>query len=107
MKKSRLNFGWIWFLLALAAVNIFAGFYHFRVDLTEERRYSLSRPTKELLRTLDEPVDITIFLEGDMPAGFKKLASGAGDLLEEFRELAKGNIGYRFQKPGDGMDDSL
>jgi ABC-2 type transport system permease protein len=107
MKRQRLTFGWIWFLLALAAVNIFAFLYHFRVDLTEERRYSLSSPTKELLRTLDEPVDITIFLEGDMPAGFKKLASGAGDLLEEFRELARGNIEYRFQKPGDGMDESL
>jgi hypothetical protein len=65
-----------------------AGVYvHARIDLTEEKRYTLSSPTRQLLANLQEPVNITIFLAGDMPAGFRKLAQSTGDILQEFQEI--------------------
>src|SRR5438105_2862138 len=103
--KSK--YGWIWLLLLLAGVNFLASIYHFRLDLTQEKRYTLSKPTIKLLRGLDEPINITLFLTGDMPAGFKKLANSSQELLEEFKEIGRRNIYFKLQRPGEGLNDSL
>lgn len=101
MKKSILSkYSWLWLLIGLLAINYLASIYHYRADLTREKRYTLSRPTKTLLRNLKDPVTITVFLDGDMPAGFKKLSNSTRELLQEFKENAVNNILVRFQKPG-------
>ncbi len=108
IKKLRgSNFMWLWVLLILTSVNLIASVFHARIDLTDEKRYTLSAPTKQLLNNLEEPVDISIFLSGDMPAGFQKLALSVEDLLKEFQETGKNNIRFRFEKPGEGLTDSL
>ena len=93
-------------LLAVVAVNILASLFHVRIDLTDEKRYTLSASTKRLLGGLQEPVRITLFLAGDMPAGFRKLANSSGELLQQFKETGGGNIYYNFEKPGAGLNDS-
>ncbi|MGB8194714.1 MAG: gliding motility-associated ABC transporter substrate-binding protein GldG [Chitinophagaceae bacterium] len=93
-------------LLLLVVINFIASSVHFRADLTEEKRYTLSQPTTRLLRTLNDKVNIKVFLAGEMPAGFKKLANSTDELLSEFKEYGKSNLQYEFSKPGDGMDDS-
>lgn len=100
------KYWWIVVLIALVAINYLASLFHVRFDLTQEKRYTLTQPTKKLLQGLNDPVSITVFLEGDMPAGFKKLSNSTGELLQEFKEWGKANIQYRFQKPGEGMDDT-
>lgn len=105
--KGKFKYEWIGILLLLAAINFFASMFHFRIDLTAERRYTLSTPTKKLLQSLDEPVTITLFLAGDMPAGFKKLANSSTELLQEFKEIAGPNIDFKAEKPGEGLNDSL
>jgi ABC-2 type transport system permease protein len=93
-------------LLLVVAVNYIASAVHFRADLTEERRYTLSKPTTRLLKGLQEPVGITVFLSGDMPAGFKKLANSTEELLSEFKEHGRNSLNYEFSKPGEGLNDS-
>jgi len=100
------KYWWIALLLVLLAVNFLASIVHVRGDLTEEKRYTLSKPTKTLLTNLNNRTDITVFLAGDMPAGFKKLANSTSELLSEFKEYGKSGIQYKFEKPGDGLDDS-
>ncbi|HZG23279.1 MAG TPA: gliding motility-associated ABC transporter substrate-binding protein GldG [Chitinophagaceae bacterium] len=100
------KYGWVWLCIALLLVNGLASYFHFRLDLTQEKRYTLSNPTKKLLGNLPEPVDVTIFLSGDMPAGFKKLAGSSEEMLQEFKEIAGGNIRYTFEKPGEGLNDT-
>ena len=78
---------WIVLVTGLIAVNLLASVYHQRFDLTEEKRYSLSRPTKNLLRNLDEPVRIEVFLKGDFPAGFRKLANSVEEFLQEMPSI--------------------
>lgn len=97
---------WIVLVTGLIAVNLLASVYHQRFDLTEEKRYSLSRPTKNLLRNLDEPVRIEVFLKGDFPAGFRKLANSVEEFLQEIREYGNGNIDVVFTDPLQGLDDS-
>ncbi len=107
--KKLLNstYGWIWLLLLIAVINLLAAVFHSRLDLTLEKRYTLSQPTKKLLRNLDEQVNITLFLTGDMPAGFKKLANSAGEMLQEFKENGGRSIHYTFERPGEGLNDTM
>lgn len=86
------RYGWIGLLILLVAVNMLASVFHYRFDLTSEKRYTLSAPTRLLLTELDDQVNITVFLSGDMPAGFRKLANSSEELLQEFKEIGGNNI---------------
>jgi gliding-associated putative ABC transporter substrate-binding component GldG len=105
-KILRSKYGWIIAIVALVVINYIASVVHARYDLTSEKRYTLSTPTKNLLNGLKEPVNITVFLEGDMPAGFKQLSNSSRELLEEFRELSRNNINIKFERPGEGLSDT-
>ena len=100
------KYGWIVLLIALAVVNYFGSIIHYRIDLTQEKRYTLSTPTKRLLQNLKEPVSITVLLAGDLPAGFKKLSNSTAELLQEFREIAGNKIQFEFEKPGQDLPDT-
>ena len=107
MKKiPSSKYRWIILLLLLVFVNYLASTFHFRLDLTQEKRYTLSNPTKRLLQHLEEPLTVTVFLSGDLPAGFKKLSQSTDELLDEFRQTSGNRIQYKFEKPGEGLDDS-
>ncbi|MEO7524614.1 MAG: gliding motility-associated ABC transporter substrate-binding protein GldG [Ferruginibacter sp.] len=97
----------IWLLLVLVilvAINWAASIWHTRLDLTDEKRFTLSNSTKKLLRHIDEPVTIDVFLKGNYPSGFKKLASSTNDLLQEFKEVAGNKIQYHFISPDDDIE---
>ncbi|ULQ54972.1 gliding motility-associated ABC transporter substrate-binding protein GldG [Flavihumibacter rivuli] len=100
------KYGWLFLALALVALNWVSGFMNFRADLTAEQRYTLSSPTRRLLTGLDAPVNVDVLLSGEMPAGFRKLAVSTEDLLKSFKEAGKGNIRFRFIKPGEGLNDT-
>ena len=100
------RFGWAWVLASLLLLNAAASLAPIRFDLTSERRYTLSEPTKRLLDGLQERVDVTVLLDGDMPAGFRRLSSRAEDMLNAFRRAAPAAVSFRFERPGVGMDDS-
>lgn len=107
MKKIlQSGYSWIYIIAALVAINLIASRWHGRLDLTAEKRYTVSAATRHLLTSLNEPVTITVFLQGDLPAGFKKLANSTRDMLREFKETGGNNIQYFFRLPGDGMNDS-
>lgn len=94
------KYGWAYLLIVLIAINFIASQFHFRLDLTKEKRYTLSTPTKNLLKNLKDKVNVTVFLEGEMPAGFKKLGNSTRELLEEFKEYGTSNIQFNFVRPG-------
>ncbi len=101
MKKLLSSkYSWIYWLIASIAVNFLAAQFHYRIDLTKEKRYTLSEPSKKLLRNLNDKVSVTVFLDGDMPAGFKKLRNSTLELLREFKEYGTGNLQFSFKRPG-------
>ena len=75
-------------LLLLFAVNWAASVWHTRIDLTNEKRFTLSTATKSLLKKTAGQVSIDVFLKGNYPSGFKKLSSSTEDILREFKEVA-------------------
>src|SRR5690606_11610841 len=100
------KFWWIPAVLVLVAlVFVSDRISLFKLDLTEEKRFTLSPATRNLLSNLKEPVKVQVFLDGDMPAGFKKLSNASKALLNEFRNLSKSNLTVEFKRPGEGMDE--
>lgn len=97
----------LWLLITivlLGAVNWLASQYHTRIDFTNEKRFTLSSPTKKLLQKLDDVVQVDVFLKGDFPSGFKKLANSTSELLSEFKEVAGKKIQYRFISPDENVE---
>jgi gliding motility-associatede transport system auxiliary component len=100
------KFWWLLLLAIVIGINFIASIFHARFDLTKEKRYTLSKATRDLLRNLDEPVTIDVFLKGDFPAGFKKLANGVNEFLQECKEYGKENLQIHFIDPLKNLDDS-
>jgi len=99
MKKPSSNFNLLVLVLILFGINLLASVFHSRIDLTKEKRYTLSKATKELLGNLDEKVRIDVFFKGNYPAGFKKIVNSVQEFLQETREYAHGNITVRYTDP--------
>jgi ABC-2 type transport system permease protein len=83
----------------IVLLNIIGSFVFERFDLTSEKRYTLSNATKNLLKNLDDIVYVKVYLEGDFPAGFKRLRNSTREMLDEFRAIANDNIEYEFINP--------
>jgi gliding-associated putative ABC transporter substrate-binding component GldG len=90
----------------LFLVNILSYFFHTGIDLTAEKRFTLSPATKELIEGITEPMTLTVYLKGDIPPGFKKLAGSAADVAESFRSISNGRFQVVFERPGEGLADS-
>jgi gliding-associated putative ABC transporter substrate-binding component GldG len=107
MKKAiSSKYWWILLLIFLGGINYIASVFHARVDLTREKRYTLSKATKTMLANLDEPVTIDVFLKGDFPAGFKKLANSVQEFLQECKDDSKGMLQFNFSDPLKNLSDS-
>lgn len=106
-KILRNRFWWLWLSLFFVLIIYLGSLVHSRIDLTKEKRFSLSPSTKRVLANLDDQVQIDVYLTGDLSAGFKKLSIASEELLSEFKEYGKTNIQYRFVKPGEGLPDTL
>ena len=104
-KLFRLKYWWLLFIIAFIAVVYATSFFSYRIDLTAEKRFSLSSSTKQLLKGLDSTITIKVFLTGDMPSDYKKLSIATKDLLSEFKSIAGNNIKVVFENPTEGITD--
>lgn len=80
-------------------VNYISTAFFFRIDLTSEKRYSISQNTKELLKKLNDVVYVKVYLTGSLPAGFKRLENSIREMLDEFKVYCNDNIEYEFIDP--------
>jgi gliding-associated putative ABC transporter substrate-binding component GldG/gliding motility-associated ABC transporter permease protein GldF len=97
---------WISALVVLAAIDVGAAFVHYRFDLTAERRYTLSKPTKIMLSKLDDDVQVDLYLAGGLKAGIRQLAKSAQEELQDFNEYCGGRIRLHVFDPLAKLDDS-
>ena len=91
-------------ILILVFINVISSYKFHRFDLTSEKRYTLSDATKKLLGNLNDVVYVKVYLEGEFPAGFKRLRNETKIMLDEFRAYSKGNIEYEFINPSENPD---
>lgn len=106
-KNIRLK-SWGQFIMTVAAIIIVASainFFRLRLDLTEDRRYTLSTPTLRVLDKINNDVYIQVYLDGEMPIPLKRLKRSVREMLEEFRIASGRRIDYEFINPADTKDD--
>ncbi len=101
-KKLR-RFWLIPVIILLIAVNWAASVYHTRLDLTAEKRFTLSKSTHNLLKSIDGDIEIEVFLKGNYPSGFRKLSDAVQTTLNEFQEIAGSRLRYRMISPDEEM----
>jgi len=80
----------------LVALNVLASAFFSRVDLTEDKRFTLADSTKNLLHNLSSEVFVKVYLKGDFPSGFKRLATSTKEMLDEFKVYGGDKIQYDF-----------
>ena len=74
-------------------------FSRFRVDLTSDKRYSIAPQTKQLMKKIDEPMYITVYLDGDLNSGFLRLKRATSELLDELSLYANRNLNVSYVNP--------
>ena len=86
------------FIVVLVGIN-FAGHYFFkRFDLTADKRYTLSDTSLNIIKQVNEPLYVDVFLQGNFPGEFKKLQTETQQLLEEYKAY-NSNIIFQFVNP--------
>ncbi len=94
-------------LAIVVAINIIAARAKTRIDLTEERAYTLSQGTRNILAKLDTPVQVRFYCtqgETKMPVMLKTYAQRVEDLLGEYRQVSKGQIEIQKLDPTPDSD---
>lgn len=93
-------------LLLVILVNILLSWVDFRIDLTQDKKHSISEETKQILTDLEDVVFIKIYLAGDFPTEFKHLQSELLNLLTSFKSIAGDNFDYEVIDPNNTNDES-
>ncbi|PCH52733.1 MAG: gliding motility-associated ABC transporter substrate-binding protein GldG [Flavobacteriaceae bacterium] len=84
--------------LGLLLLNFISSTIYKRFDLTEDKRYTLSKETKSIVENIENIITIKVYLQGDFPAEFKRLQIETKQYLEELKAVNK-NIRYKFINP--------
>jgi len=87
-------------IVLVLLINVLASRFFFRADLTEEQRYSIKQPTRDLLHTVTDDVHVEIYLASDINPGFDRFRKAIQETLEEFRIYSGNKVHYTFADPG-------
>jgi len=80
-------------------VNLLADRFFVRLDFTADKRYTLSEPTKEILKSLKEPITITAYFSEELPSDFLQLRRDFKEELIEYANRSKGRVIFDFINP--------
>ncbi|TFH35952.1 MAG: hypothetical protein E4G95_06300, partial [Bacteroidia bacterium] len=97
------------YIMVITLSLIFAGvasLFSFRIDLTTDRRHTLSKSAREILSSLHNDVFIQVYLDGEMPVEFKRLRRSVRSMLEEFRVVSDRKVDFRFINPAAAKDEA-
>ena len=105
--KSLKFRSWLQFLTVVAAIILFASlssFLRVRLDLTEDKRYTLSDQTRKVLKGIKNDIYIQVYLDGEIPIPLKRLKRSVREMLDEFRIASGRKIDYEFINPSEGKN---
>ncbi len=88
-------------IVIIVFVGYLSSVFYFRLDLTSEKKYTLSKTSRTILDDLPGEVFIQVYLEGEMPIGFKRLRTATREMLDEFRVHSKKKLNFEFINPSE------
>ncbi len=90
----------------MVCVNVLASYLHTGLDLTREKRFTLSPATRKLLSNMQEVAVVDIYLKGKFPAELQRMQEAVRERLRSFKDIAGNKIIYRFTDPFEGKNES-
>jgi ABC-2 type transport system permease protein len=109
MKRRNLKYVSLLELLILTVilvvVNWMGNYFFYRLDLTQEKRFTLSSTTRKLAGRLDDRIICKVYLEGKLTANYKRLRIAVSDYLNELNQYSKTPVEYTFIDPLEGLDE--
>ncbi|WP_264550806.1 gliding motility-associated ABC transporter substrate-binding protein GldG [Flavobacterium sp. N2038] len=93
-------------IFVLIVLNVLGSLFFHRFDLTKDKRYTLSETSLNILKQVKNPLSIKIYMQGELPADFRRLQQETKQLLEEFQAY-NGNIVFEFVNPMENEDESM
>ena len=105
-RKSNILFQTLIIIVLVFVVNLLSRNAYSFLDLTEDKRFTLTQSTEKLLQNIDEPVYIDVLLGGDMTGGFKRLQNRTEEVIKQFKS-ANPMIEFRFRDPSKGTKDEV
>lgn len=94
-------------IASIIIISYISSIVYWRIDLTSEKRFTLSPVTKNTLKELNDVVYIKVYLNGDMPIGFQRMQKSLKETLDEFRVVSKENIQYEFINPSESTNQKV
>jgi gliding-associated putative ABC transporter substrate-binding component GldG len=91
-------------IAVVALVNYVSNHFFYRLDLTEDRQYTVSDATRRVLRNLDDIVTIRAFFSKDLPPETHRTVTTTRDLLNEYRNIAGGKLRVTWEDPAGNVD---
>ena len=89
--------------IIIILVNVISNFFSFDIDLTEDKKYTLSDNSKKILSQVDDILTIKVYLEGELPTGFQMLSSSINDFLINCKN-ENNQIQFEFINPNDNNE---
>ena len=105
MRKNKVYLSLFYSIIFIVLLNAIGGFLHFRMDLTSEKKHTLSEETIEVLSNLEDLIYIKVFLKGEFPSGFKRLQKQSRETLENFKNIAGKRFGFEFINPSESSSE--
>ncbi len=90
-------------IVIILIINIIGNIFFKRFDLTNDKRYTLSATSLDIIKQINEPLYIEIYLNGELPSEFKRLRTESIQLIEEFQAY-NSNIKVQFINPFEEED---
>lgn len=85
----------------IAVANYLASKKFLRMDLTENKMYSITDASKKLLENLDDIINIDVFFSKNLPPNLKKIEADVKDILTEFKAYAGNNLRITWEDPNE------
>jgi len=99
IKTAKISTTILIVVLIIVVINILSESYNFRIDLTEDKEYTLSKATKNILKDLDKPVTVTAYFSEDLPPNIGNISGSLKDMLIEYNNRSDGMVVYKFVNP--------
>lgn len=93
-------------LAVLLVLNLIGSAFFHRFDLTKDKRYTLSETSLNIIKQVKNPLSVKVYMQGDLPAEFKRLQQETRQLLEEFQGY-NSNIVFEFVDPLENEAESM
>ena len=94
-------------IVALILLIVLSRVFFFRIDLTSDKRHSISPQTKNLMKTVGEPIDAVVYLTGDLNSGFLRLKNSTSEMLNELNVYSQSKVNVRFENPSEAASAEI